>query len=139
MKALGCQLILELYDCPARLLDDPEHVAGTMLAAVEASGATVIQPFFHQFAPQGVSGVVIISESHFSIHTWPEYGYAALDVFTCGDVIDMDAAAESLRLGLQAGSMQKMMFSRGMLDLPADMIRHKPDNLGEVAACRTEN
>ncbi len=139
MKALGCHLILELYDCPARLLDDPDHVAETMLEAVEASGATVIQPFFHQFAPQGVSGVVIISESHFSVHTWPEYGYAALDVFTCGDVIDMDAAAESLRRGFEAGSMQKMMFSRGMLDLPPEMIHHKPESLEKAAGCRTDN
>lgn len=137
MKALGNHLILELYDCPARILDDPEHVAQTMLAAVEASGATMIQPFFHQFAPQGVSGVVIISESHFSIHTWPEYGYAAIDVFTCGDVIDMNAAVESLRQGFAAGSVQKMMFSRGMLDLPPDMIRHKPD--AENPYCGVEN
>jgi S-adenosylmethionine decarboxylase len=137
MKALGNHLILELYDCPGRILDDPEHVAHTMLAAVEASGATMIQPFFHQFAPQGVSGVVIISESHFSIHTWPEYGYAAIDVFTCGDVIDMDAAVESLRQGFSAGSMQQMIFSRGMLDLPPEMIRHKPD--AEDASCSIEH
>ncbi|KMY68220.1 S-adenosylmethionine decarboxylase proenzyme [Desulfocarbo indianensis] len=129
MKSLGSHLILELYDCPASLLDDPRHVADTMLGAVKASGATVIQPFFHQFAPQGVSGVVIISESHFSIHTWPEYGYAAIDVFTCGDVIDMDAAAESLRQGFRAGSLQKMLFSRGMLNLPPEMIRHKPEEM----------
>jgi len=127
MKALGSHLILELYSCPAALLDDPQHVASVMTSAVEASGATLIKPFFHQFAPQGVSGVIIISESHFTIHTWPEYGYAALDVFTCGDVIDMDAAAKALRKGFRAKSMQKMMFSRGMLDLPPDMIRHKPD------------
>jgi len=126
MKALGSHLILELYSCPADLLDDPQHVASVMASAVEASGATMIQPFFHQFAPQGVSGVIVISESHFSIHTWPEYSYAAVDVFTCGDVIDMDLAAETLRHGLQAGSMQKMMLSRGMLDLPADQIQHKP-------------
>lgn len=126
MKALGSHLILELYSCPAALLDDPEHVASVMTSAVEASGATMIRPFFHQFAPQGVSGVIIISESHFTIHTWPEYSYAAVDVFTCGDVIDMDLAAETLRQGLRAGSMQKMMLSRGMLDLPADQIHHKP-------------
>ena len=138
MKALGNQLILELYDCPAHILDDPEQVAQTMLAAVEASGATVIQPFFHQFAPQGVSGVVVISESHFSIHTWPEYGYAALDIFTCGEVIDMDAAVESLRRGFSAGSVQKMMFSRGMLDLPPEMIRHKPD-AEQACDCGTEH
>ena len=138
MKALGNHLILELYDCPARILDDPEHVGRTMLAAVEASGATVIQPFFHQFAPQGVSGVVVISESHFSIHTWPEYGYAAIDVFTCGDVIDMQAAAEELRRGFSAGSMQKMMLSRGMLDLPPEMIRHKP-GADQAVGCEAKN
>ncbi len=134
MKALGNHLILELYHCPARLLDDPQHVAETMLKAVERSGATMIQPFFHQFAPQGVSGVVIISESHFSIHTWPEYGYAAIDVFTCGDCIDMEAACEQLRRGFQAGSLQKMMLTRGMLDLPPEMIRHKPQD----ASCAAE-
>jgi S-adenosylmethionine decarboxylase len=136
MKALGNHLILELYDCPANILDDPEHVAHTMLTAVEVSGATVIQPFFHQFAPQGVSGVVIIGESHFSIHTWPEYGYAAVDVFTCGDVIDMDAAVASLRKGFSAGTLQKMMLSRGTLDLPPEMIRHKPD-AEDARDCKT--
>lgn len=127
MKSLGRHLILELFDCPAALLDDPRHVADTMTEAVNRSGATLIKPFFHQFAPQGVSGVIIISESHFTIHTWPEFGYAAVDVFTCGDVIDMSVAAESLRKGFAAGSMQRMMLSRGMLDLPDDQIRHKPD------------
>ncbi|RJX29937.1 MAG: adenosylmethionine decarboxylase [Desulfarculus sp.] len=126
MKSLGSHLILELYHCPAALLDDPRHVSQVMTRAVEASGATLIQPFFHQFAPQGVSGVIIISESHFSIHTWPEYGYAALDIFTCGDCIDMHAAAESLRRGFRAGAMQKMMLSRGLLDLPPELIQHKP-------------
>jgi S-adenosylmethionine decarboxylase len=138
MKALGSHLILELYDCPGELLDDPTHVAETMVQAVEASGATMIQPFFHQFAPQGVSGVVIISESHFAIHTWPEYGYAALDVFTCGDVIDMDRAARTLRDGFRAGSVQKLMFSRGMLNLPEEMIRHKPEDTPAAAAGQTE-
>lgn len=126
MKALGQHLILELYGCPQAILDDPQIIESEMTQAVQASGATMIQPFFHQFAPQGVSGVIIISESHFTIHTWPEYGYAALDVFTCGDVIDMQAATESLRRGLQAQNVQKMMLTRGMLDLPDDMIQHKP-------------
>jgi len=126
MKSLGQHLILELIGCPAALLDDPQHVELTMTQAVEASGATMIRPFFHQFAPQGVSGVVIISESHFTIHTWPEYGYAAIDVFTCGDVIDMQVAARTLRQGLGASQVQQMMLSRGALDLPEAMIHHKP-------------
>ena len=127
MKSLGYHLILELEGCPSSALDDRETVSRVMTEAVEASGATLIQPFFHQFAPQGVSGVVIISESHFSIHTWPEYGYAAVDIFTCGDQIDMDVAVETLRRGLGAEAIQKMLLTRGMLDLPDDMIRHKPE------------
>jgi len=126
MKSLGQQLILEMYGCPAQLLDDPRFVDQAMVRAVERSGATMVHPFFHHFAPHGVSGVVVISESHFSIHTWPEYGYAGVDIFTCGPDIDMDAAVESLTRDFQAGSVQKMVLSRGMLDLPADMIRHKP-------------
>ena len=133
MKALGQHLILELYGCPQAILDDPRIIETEMTRAVDASGATMIKPFFHQFAPQGVSGVIIISESHFTIHTWPEYGYAALDVFTCGDVIDMEAATESLRAGLKAQNIQKMMLTRGMLDMPDDQIMHKPQ-----AACGGE-
>lgn len=129
MKSLGYQLILELEGCPSALLDDNDTVSRVMTEAVEASGATLIQPFFHQFAPQGVSGVVIISESHFTIHTWPEYGYAAVDIFTCGDQIDMEVAMETLRSGFRAASIQKMLLTRGMLDLPDEMIRHKPDPL----------
>lgn len=126
MRSLGSHLILELLDCPPQVLDCPQTVARVMTEAVHASGATLIEPFFHQFAPQGVSGVIIISESHFTIHTWPEYGYGAVDIFTCGEVIDMDAACEHLRQGLKAGRIQKMMLSRGLLDLPPEMIRHKP-------------
>ena len=126
MKSLGQHLILELYGCPAALLNDPRHVENTLAQAVRASGATMIQPFFHQFAPQGVSGVVIISESHFTIHTWPEYGYAALDVFTCGDVIDVDAAADTLRRGFGAGQAQRLLLTRGTLDLPDSQIIPKP-------------
>ncbi len=134
MKSLGSHLILELHECPAALLDDPSRVERALTRAVVASGATLIKPFFHQFAPHGVSGVIIIAESHFSVHTWPEYGYAAVDIFTCGDCIDLEAAVQVLRQELQAGSVQKMLLSRGMLDLPADMIQHKPGAAAEVRA-----
>lgn len=132
MKSLGRHLILELTGCPGRLLDDPSYVEKSMLGAVDASGATMIKPFFHQFAPQGVSGMVIISESHFSIHTWPEYGYAAVDVFTCGDCIDMDAAVSFLRGRFKADAISKMVIDRGNLDLPDEQVHHKPP---ELIAC----
>ena len=134
MKALGSHLILELQGCPAALLDDPLQVEQALTRAVEASGATLIKPFFHQFAPHGISGVIIVAESHFAVHTWPEYGYAALDIFTCGDCIDLEAASEVLRQELGAGSMQKMLLSRGMLDLPPEMIQHKPGADAEARA-----
>jgi S-adenosylmethionine decarboxylase len=127
MKSLGYHLILEFEGCSEAILDDREAVSRVMVDSVRRSGATMIRSFFHKFAPQGVSGVVIISESHFSIHTWPEYGYAAVDIFTCGDQIDMDVAAHVVRAGLEADSVQKMLLSRGMLDLPDNMIRHKPE------------
>ncbi len=59
-----------------------------MVSAAEEAGATVINSTFHHFSPIGVSGVVVIEESHLAIHSWPEFGYAAIDVFTCGDSVD---------------------------------------------------
>ena len=115
MKPLGRHLILELLECPAGLLSDPDHVAKVMTRAVELCGATLVQPFFHQFAPQGVSGVIIISESHFTIHTWPEYGYAAVDVFTCGDSIDLPAAVQAIKQGFEAKSIWEKVMIRGVL------------------------
>ena len=87
MKSLGKQLIVELYGCSTALLDSPDHSERILVEAVNRSGATVIQPFFHQFSPHGVSGVVVIAESHVAIHTWPEYGYCAVDIFTCGTAV----------------------------------------------------
>jgi len=132
LKALGRHLILELYGCPARLLDDLDLVGRVLTEAAEDSSATIIKPFFHQFSPQGVSGVIVIAESHFSIHTWPEYGYAAVDMFTCGDSVDLELAVETVRRGLKAASLQKMEIGRGMLDLPSGELRHKGQALTAV-------
>ncbi len=93
MDALGLHLILELKECRPDLLDDMEFVQHTLINAAEATGATIIGKTFHKFAPQGVTGVVAIAESHVCIHTWPEYGYAAADIFTCGENFSPHAAA----------------------------------------------
>ena len=91
---LGHQIMAEFYDCPAERLKGPELIEKVMREAAEACGATIVNSVFHHFNPYGVSGVVIISESHLAIHTWPEYGYAAVDVFTCGtEVNPADAVA----------------------------------------------
>ena len=127
MKSLGKHLVIELFQCDSAILNDPRTLEYHLLAAVRLSGATVIQPLFHQFAPHGVTGVVVVAESHFSLHTWPEYGYCALDIFTCGDSINGLQALDYLKKSLQAGNVSVMEIKRGVLDLPQSEIKHMPD------------
>ncbi len=94
MNALGKHLLLELKGCNKEVLNDIGFLREALLAAAGEAGATVLGESFHQFSPQGVSGVVIIAESHLCIHTWPEYGYAAADIFTCGSSVQPRKAAE---------------------------------------------
>ena len=79
----GTHIIIDLYD--AQQLDDQAHIERTMRACIEASGATLLHIHLHPFEPTGVSGVAVLAESHISVHTWPEAGFAAFDVFMCGD------------------------------------------------------
>lgn len=94
--ALGRHITIEYYDCASEVLLDKDGVESILLKAAKESGATIISSSFHQFEPQGVSGVVIIAESHFTVHAWPEHNYAAVDIFTCADNIDLDTAIHSI-------------------------------------------
>lgn len=85
LRQLGTHLLVELVGCLHENLDDLELVQDTLITAAKQARATVLDASFHKFSPQGVSGVVVLAESHISVHTWPESGYAAVDVFTCGD------------------------------------------------------
>lgn len=87
-KPLGRQMLLELYDCPEEMLDDQNKIETALIDVVNRVGARLINTSFHKFSPYGVSGVVVIAESHITIHTWPEHKYAAIDIFTCDDKID---------------------------------------------------
>ncbi len=133
--ALGRQLTLEYYDCGAEALLDKVQVEKALLKAANDSGATIISSSFHQFEPQGISGVVIIAESHFTIHAWPEYNYAAVDIFTCGDNIHLDEAIRSMQESFQSG---RVLISsdqnRGLLSQPGipEELRSVPsDRSGE--------
>ncbi len=95
--ALGRQLTIEYYECHPNALLDKDQVEKAMLKAAQDSGATIINSSFHDFNPQGISGVVIIAESHFTIHAWPEHDYAAVDIFTCGDNINLEVAVDSMK------------------------------------------
>lgn len=94
--ALGRHITIEYYDCASDVLLDKDRLETILLKAARESGATIISSSFHQFEPQGVSGVLIIAESHFTVHAWPEHNYAAVDIFTCADNIDLDTAIHSM-------------------------------------------
>ncbi len=94
MNALGTHLLLDLRECDEELLDNINYIEEAMVGAAAEAGATIVGQTFHKFDPRGVTGVVAIAESHLSIHTWPEYGYAALDIFTCGTAFEPHKAAQ---------------------------------------------
>ena len=82
---IGRHCILELYQCDHVKLNDEAFIRTTITSSAKVAGATLINLVTHSFKPQGVTGLALLAESHISIHTWPEIGYAAIDVFTCGD------------------------------------------------------
>jgi S-adenosylmethionine decarboxylase len=96
LESLGRHLLLELYDCSSEVLNSLESVKTAMVEAAKRAEATIIDVVFHEFNPFGISGVVVIAESHLSIHTWPEHRYAAVDIFSCGDTLKPAEAANYL-------------------------------------------
>jgi S-adenosylmethionine decarboxylase proenzyme len=126
MQSLGRHLLGEFHGCDRELLDRSEHIRSELLAAVACAGATPIQDFVHTFTPHGVTGIVVIAESHFAIHTWPEYGFAAVDLFTCGDTVDPWSAFEHLAKGLRATTHSVVEMRRGLLPAPGGKLPHKP-------------
>ena len=94
---LGQHVLAEFFECDPNTLNSIDKVEKYMVDAALECGATIVQKCFHKFNPYGVSGVVIISESHLAIHTWPELGYAAVDLFTCGDKCDPKISYEFLK------------------------------------------
>lgn len=102
MQALGRHILVEFTGCLADVLNDVATIEKSMIEAAQIAGATVISSNFHHFSPWGVSGVVVIQESHLAIHTWPEYKYASVDLFTCGETVDPWVSFEHLKKVFQA-------------------------------------
>ena len=109
---IGKHCILELYDCSRSKLDDEAFLRSTITAAVQRAGATLLQLITHHFEPQGITGLALLAESHLSIHTWPESGYAAVDVFTCGDHTMPERACRVLIEELEAEHHSLRSFQR---------------------------
>lgn len=119
MNALGTHLLLDLKDCNPELLDDLQFIKQAMTGAADEAGATIIGESFHKFDPIGVTGIISIAESHLCIHTWPEYGYAAADIFTCGDSFKPQKAADLLIDALQCTQPNITEIQRGPMPQPA--------------------
>jgi len=113
MHSQGTHIILDCFDCDFSILNDKEYLERELVSAALMAGAEVREVTFHKFAPQGVSGVVIISESHLSIHTYPEHGYAAIDIFTCGDKMRTDFAVEYILFHLNCKNYKIQILKRG--------------------------
>ncbi|WP_100331813.1 adenosylmethionine decarboxylase [Bacillus xiapuensis] len=113
METMGRHVISELWGCNIEKLNDMEKIEQIFVEAALKSGAEIREVVFHKFAPHGVSGVVIISESHLTIHSFPEHGYASIDVYTCGD-LDPNIAANYIAEALEAESNESMEMPRGM-------------------------
>ncbi len=112
-EALGNHILIEFYECDSDSLRSVEYIERVLLRAADESGAKVVTSNFHQFQPYGVSGVVVIEESHYTIHTWPEHNYAAVDLFYCDPSVDVDKAIEVLTETLNSKHFSTMEIKRG--------------------------
>ena len=116
MKSLVQQMVVDYHMCNPEILNDVAAVKRAMREAALKAGATIVTEAFHLFNPYGVSGAIIIAESHLAIHTWPEFGYAAVDLFTCGDEVDPAVAFEHLKHALEAAEFTAVEMKRGILN-----------------------
>ncbi len=115
MRSLGIHRVVDYWGCSFEILDNEAELRRMFEAGLKASGATVIQIVFHKFSPQGVTGVASIAESHVSIHTWPEHGYAAVDVFSCTESMNIHLLLSHFEKILKPQSKDEQAIERGVL------------------------
>ena len=123
---LGQHVLAEFFECDPNILNSNDKVEKYMVDAALECGATIVQKCFHMFSPYGVSGVVIISESHLAIHTWPELGYAAVDLFTCGTKCDPKVAYEFLKKKFSSKRASFTELKRGIITRNTMKVVEKP-------------
>lgn len=113
MTGFAIQVLADFYECDPNILDNENLIRESMLEAAKKCGATIILHNFHKFSPQGVSGMIVIAESHFAIHTWPEHSYAAVDLFTCGQSINPEPGLSYLAQALKSKKHTTNIIHRG--------------------------
>ncbi len=125
MKKMGTHLVVDAWEVPAELLNDPEQIRTALIDAIAAGQATLIDLCVHQFSPHGVTATATLAESHIAIHTWPEYGYFAADLFFCGQG-QPRIAMKVLQHKLQAGQVNVKQIERGF---PQSNLQQKHNSL----------
>ena len=121
MEKMGTHLVVDAWQAPAKLLNDPEAIRKALLEAVTAGEATLIDLSVHQFSPQGVTATATLAESHITIHTWPEHGYFAADLFFCG-IGKPERAMKVLQTALQARQVKIQELKRGFIPVVLNSI-----------------
>ena len=111
-KEFGKHYLVEFIDCDASKIKKVKDVKPVLIKAAKVSQATIVKYFFHQYKPFGVTGIILIAESHFSVHTWPENNYVTFDILTCGKMKPM-LAVNYLKKSFQAKKVNLKIFSRG--------------------------
>lgn len=117
MKTLGRHLLVELYGCDVKAISDVRRIEDIMVGAAKYAKATIVDVVFHSFNPHGTSGVIVIQESHLTIHTWPEYAFASVDVYTCGNKVNPWNAYKYLVKHFKAKNVTALEMKRGVLSL----------------------
>jgi S-adenosylmethionine decarboxylase len=117
--------LVELRDCNPKTLNNLKAVQEIMISAAKVANATIVDVAFHKFNPFGISGIVIIAESHLSIHTWPEYAYAAVDIFTCGSALKPEKAVTYLTEKFESKSPSVVEVKRGIISADNKKLPHK--------------
>ena len=130
--------MVELYNCDGKILNDVHKVETIMVDAAKHAHARIVDVVFHTFNPHGISGVIVIAESHLAIHIWPENRYAAVDVFTCGENVRMDVASAYLEREFRARHAVQRRFSRGERATPRAKAS-KPRRSGLKLAAAPDN
>lgn len=112
---LGIHYLAECHNCDPELIYNAVFIESLLNSTAKHCNATIVDSKFHHFEPYGVSGVVIIEESHFHVHTWPEHGYAAIDLFTCDLSLDFKKAIEHLEEKLACSPIKYQTLKRGLI------------------------
>ena len=115
IKTLGRHLVAEFYQCDHRIISDVRKIEEIMVGAAKHAKATIVDVVFHNFNPNGISGVIVIQESHLAIHTWPEYNFASVDIFTCGSSVKPWRAYDYLHKHFKAKNVTSMEMQRGLV------------------------